>query len=318
MFFDVFNGDADGICSLHQLRLHEPRAAELITGVKRDIHLLRKIRDTADSDITVLDISLESNRPEIERLLNRRCRIFYVDHHFAGAVPDSPAFTSHIDPDPDICTSLIVDRLLNGRYRAWAVAGAFGDNLHQAATRTAVSLNLTGDQLRMLQEIGELFNYNGYGLTLADLHFPPQVLYKSLIPYTDPFAFFQQSEILARLRAGYAEDMRRARASPPLMENRAGRIYKLPAASWARRTAGVFSNEKARERPDLAHALLIDNGDMTFRVSVRAPLAKKSGADTLCLAFPTGGGRAAAAGINALPAAMLPDFLQSFEQSFLP
>ncbi|RUM38930.1 MAG: acetyltransferase, partial [Desulfobulbus sp.] len=39
--YDVFNGDADGICALHQLRLHDPRPdAHLVTGVKRDICLL--------------------------------------------------------------------------------------------------------------------------------------------------------------------------------------------------------------------------------------------------------------------------------------
>ncbi|MCE2831577.1 MAG: acetyltransferase, partial [Oxalobacteraceae bacterium] len=31
-FFDVFNGDADGICALHQVRLHCPRDAVLVTG----------------------------------------------------------------------------------------------------------------------------------------------------------------------------------------------------------------------------------------------------------------------------------------------
>ncbi len=40
VFYDVFNGDADGICALHQLRLSEPRASVLITGVKRDIALV--------------------------------------------------------------------------------------------------------------------------------------------------------------------------------------------------------------------------------------------------------------------------------------
>ena len=39
MLFDVFNGDADGICALLQLRLERPLATQLITGVKRDIQL---------------------------------------------------------------------------------------------------------------------------------------------------------------------------------------------------------------------------------------------------------------------------------------
>ncbi|HTN65634.1 MAG TPA: acetyltransferase, partial [Burkholderiaceae bacterium] len=32
--FDVFNGDADGLCALHQLRLAAPLDAVLITGIK--------------------------------------------------------------------------------------------------------------------------------------------------------------------------------------------------------------------------------------------------------------------------------------------
>jgi hypothetical protein len=317
MYYDVFNGDADGICALHQLRLAEPRpTAELITGVKRDIRLLYRIKDVADADITVLDISLESNRQDLQLLLAHNCRVFYVDHHFAGTVPDSPAFTSLIDPDPEVCTALLVDRLLAGRYRSWAVVGAFGDNLHAAATRAAASLKLADAELDRLRELGELLNYNGYGPSLADLHFPPHRLYAALKPYPDPFAFYQRSVVLGRLRDGYQEDMQRAHSASPLLESAAGRIYILPPEPWARRVAGVFSNEKAREKPALAHALLIENQDKTYRISVRAPLANKTHADTLCLAFPTGGGRAAAAGINGLPPDMLPSFLQSFEQVF--
>lgn len=36
-FFDVFNGDADGVCALHQVRLHCPRDAVLVSGVQRVI-----------------------------------------------------------------------------------------------------------------------------------------------------------------------------------------------------------------------------------------------------------------------------------------
>jgi hypothetical protein len=68
----------------------------------------------------------------------------------------------------------------------------------------------------------------------------------------------------------------------------------------------------------MAHALLVDNGDATFMVSVRAPLARRTGADSLCRAFPTGGGRAAAAGINALPAGQVEDFFQKFIEVFAP
>ena len=53
-YFDVFNGDADGLCALQQLRLAEPRAATLVTGVKRDIALLRRVPRVAGASVTVL------------------------------------------------------------------------------------------------------------------------------------------------------------------------------------------------------------------------------------------------------------------------
>ena len=43
LYIDVFNGDADGVCALHQLRLHNPQESRLVTGVKRDTLLLKRI-----------------------------------------------------------------------------------------------------------------------------------------------------------------------------------------------------------------------------------------------------------------------------------
>ena len=78
-YFDVFNGDADGICALHQLRLAEPRPdARLVTGVKRDIRLLQKLSGTRDAQITVLDVSLDSNRDALLSLLQTGCKSLYV------------------------------------------------------------------------------------------------------------------------------------------------------------------------------------------------------------------------------------------------
>lgn len=316
MDYDVFNGDADGICALHQLRLHEPREAELISGVKRDVKLLAKIKKIAVGDrVTVLDISMDSNKEDLLRLLES-AEVFYADHHFAGDIPSSPFLSAHLDPSADCCTSLIVDRLLDGKFRAWAVAAAFGDNLHEAARQAGATLRLSEESLASLRELGELFNYNGYGKTVADLHFSPQELYRAVQPFADPFAFIEKSPALPALREGFHNDMERAKRSKAEEIEGVGRIFHFPGESWARRVAGVFSNEKARERPNVAHALLVDNLDGTFLVSVRAPLKRKEGADALCRAFPTGGGRAAAAGINSLPMSMLDEFSAAFRRTF--
>ena len=50
-----------------------------------------------------------------------------------------------------------------------------------------------------------------------------------------------------------------------------------------------------------------ENGN--YLVSVRAHMTNKQGAEDRCMQFPTGGGRAGAAGINDLPAESLDDFV---------
>ena len=56
MIFDVFNGDADGLCALHQWRLAHPAESTLVTGVKRDIRLLSKVDAHAGDEVCVFDI----------------------------------------------------------------------------------------------------------------------------------------------------------------------------------------------------------------------------------------------------------------------
>ncbi|MCB1829773.1 MAG: acetyltransferase, partial [Gammaproteobacteria bacterium] len=84
---DVFNGDADGICALQQLRLAQPCQSTLVTGVKRDISLLQQVEGGAGDHITVLDISLDKNREALVRLLAQGARLSYYDHHYAGEIP---------------------------------------------------------------------------------------------------------------------------------------------------------------------------------------------------------------------------------------
>ena len=67
-YYDIFNGDADGLLALHQLRLHEPRDAERITGVKRDIELVARVEARAGDRVTVLDVSLDKNRDALLRI----------------------------------------------------------------------------------------------------------------------------------------------------------------------------------------------------------------------------------------------------------
>lgn len=315
--YDVFNGDADGICALHQLRLANPDpGAQLITGVKRDITLLSRIADIKSSQITVLDISMQANMEPLQQLLAADNDIVYIDHHFSGEIPASPRLRHHLDPAPDQCTSLIVDGLLDGRFRLWAICGAFGDNLHTVATAAASRLSLTTEQTSRLRKIGELLNYNGYGADLQDLYFPPANLYHDIREYTNPLDFYEQSQYLKTLRMGFDNDMSLALSQPVFDSNGRNRIYRFPDSPWSRRVSGVFANLKARENPAGAHALITENNDGTLRVSVRAPLDDCRNADRLCGSFPSGGGRTAAAGINCLPVDLLSSFTQAFNDTY--
>ena len=126
----AFNGDADGLCALQQLRLSEnPVAVELVTGPKRRTKLLAGIAAGAGDEVTVLDVSFHANRDGVERLLATGARVRYFDHHHAGALPSHARLEAHIDLAPSTCTSVIVNDYLNSRFRAWAAVGAFGDNL---------------------------------------------------------------------------------------------------------------------------------------------------------------------------------------------
>ncbi|MBL4775927.1 MAG: acetyltransferase [Mariprofundus sp.] len=315
--YDVFNGDADGICALHQLRLAEPRHATLVTGVKRDISLLKRVQAEAGEQVTVLDISLHKNRDDLIRLLDAGALVQYFDHHFAGAVPEHACFDAHIDTLADTCTSLLVNDYLKGAYLPWAVTAAFGDNLFQAAGQAAAPLHLSEAQLQQLEHLGTLINYNGYGLTVDDLYFSPDDLYRSIRPFESPFDFIQASSSFRRLSEGYAADIEQAQLLPIEIEEDAVQVILLPDEAWARRVVGVFGNALARGAVDRAHALITALPDGDYRISVRAPLNNKTGADELCMQFPTGGGRKAAAGINHLPAAMLDAFVDAFRQRYI-
>lgn len=317
MNFDVFNGDADGLCALLQLRLDQPTESTLVTGVKRDIQLLQRV-DARDGDhVTVLDISMAKNSGDLQRILERGASVLYIDHHQAGQIPESSQLEAVIDTDANVCTSLLVDRRLEGKYRAWAVAAAFGDNLKESARAAAAELDLTQQQLAQLEELGVCLNYNGYGGDLTDLLFVPDQLFRELLPYTSPFDFIAGNRaVFEALREGYRGDMQRAQALQPDFQTKDIALYRMPDEPWSRRVSGVFANQLANESPDRAHAIVTVNRDQTLTVSVRAPLNNKTGADTLCQSFPTGGGRKAAAGINRLPASELDTFITRFSRQY--
>ncbi len=317
---DVFNGDADGICALLQLHLSQPERInnQLITGVKRDINLLKKVpANTHALHITVLDISLDKNRLELQQLLDRGFSVFYADHHFAGDFPEHPNLQRYIDTKPDICTSLIINKLLNHDYYRWAITGAYGDNMNYNADQLAIKNQISDKNRIKLNNLGTYLNYNAYGTSIKDLHFNPEKLFQKLVLYSNPLDFINDplSEF-SHLEYGFQEDMLLARKTKATIQTEQIAVYILDDASWARRVNGVWSNELVNQFPQRAHAVITHNKEQNYTISVRAPLLKRFGADELCRQFPSGGGRKAAAGINQLPKTQLEKFIKAFESQY--
>ncbi|WP_414931548.1 DHHA1 domain-containing protein [Vibrio europaeus] len=317
MHFDVFNGDADGVIALLQLRLADPKPSTLVTGVKRDIQLLEKISLSADDTLTVLDISMDKNKAGLEKALAIGAGVFYADHHKSGEIPRNANLDAHIDLDANTCTALIIDELLGGRYHAWAITAAYGDNLIAKADELANKAGLSDEQKRQLKQLGTLINYNGYGSELEDLHFHPAALFQELLAYDDPFAVIaDQNSPFLFLRAAYQADMDGALAIKAKYRSAKLAVFELPNQASSRRISGVYGNHLANKAPNSAHAVLTENSDGTYTVSLRAPLNNKQGAGDICTQFPSGGGRAAAAGINALRKEQLNAFIEAVEQYY--
>ncbi|MBW2710158.1 MAG: DHH family phosphoesterase, partial [Deltaproteobacteria bacterium] len=235
----------------------------------------------------------------------------------AGEIPDHDSLDANIDTDANVCTSLLVNESLNGKYLPWAVTAAFGDNLFTSAEDAATPLNLSCEQLEQLKELGTCINYNGYGASLDDLIYTPEDLYQLIKPYKDPFDFIDNEAGYKKLRDGYHYDVKHAEHIEPEHISDSHALFVLPDEKWARRVSGVFANSLAQQFPARAHAMLTEKSDGAYLVSVRAPLENKTGADELCRLFPTGGGRKAAAGINKLPADQKAAFITAFTSSFI-
>lgn len=318
-YYDVFNGDADGICALRQLRLALPVESTIVTGLKREIALLESVPAVRGDIVTVLDISLDRNRKGLASLLGRGVFVQYFDHHYAGPLPRHPLFTALIDESGATCTSALVDRFLSGRFRIWAVVGAFGDAMPELALELAKELALDAAQLDALRELGEALNYNAYGDTPADVMIEPAYLYRCASQHLDPFALLEKEPVIGHIMAERKADLERADGVQPSYTSDTAGAWVLPDAAWSRRVSGTFANRLALSQPHRAHAVLTTAPSGGYTVSIRSPRFPGAlGAAEFCRRYPGGGGRAVAGGIEHLEHASLDAFLEAFAHAWGP
>jgi single-stranded DNA-specific DHH superfamily exonuclease len=309
--FDVCNGDADGLCAALQWGLHDPAPARLITGLKREIDLLRRVPVDQADEVLVCDLSIARNREPLQRLLDAGVRVRYFDHHHADHVPMHAKFEAHLDADAEVCTSLLMDRYLRGRFHGWALVGAYGDALTAVAHRRAAAAGIDEAGRLALRRLGEAINYNAYGDEPSDVRIAPAALFRIMCRYADPLQMIEAEPIVDELDAQRRDDLARAQAVAPALQTERARLVVLPDAPWSRRVIGCLANELAAAAPRQAQAVLKPQARGGYLVCARAPRAAPHGADLLCAAF-GGGGRAAAAGIDVLPSDALERFVAAF------
>lgn len=311
---DICNGDADGLCAVLQWRQQMPAPAILVTGLKREIALLDRVQAMPGDELLVCDLSLQRNLTSLQRLLAQGARVRYFDHHLVTDIPIHPHLETHIEFDSHTCTSLLMDRYLGGACHAWALVGAYGDNLTEVADALAKNAGMESQDRARLRTLGEAINYNAYGEDVHDVYIAPAQLYETLIRYRNPFDLLLHETIVRQLDALRRADLRQVTNVPPHWRNDRASAYLLPDAAWSRRVIGCLANELARAQPALAHAVLKRLREGGYVVSVRAPLSAAGGANTLCQHF-GGAGRATAAGIDHLPEHELDRFLHEFAQA---
>jgi hypothetical protein len=342
----AFNGDADGIISQHLLHLAGIAPALRVTGLKRDLRLLQRVPEsftgTEGCDLYVCDINLGDNRDDLLRMLrNPTIRVTWYDHHEPGEVPRSSRFKAHIVTARGTCTALLVhaDLARKGAFAAtdnpddphlgergaarWAAMAAFGDNVPESADALLAPLSLPAAEREALREAGELLNYNAYGETPEDVLFAPLEVAERMSAFRDPAAFLQDSGLIEPLRRQLQEDEHGMGGLSPVDSRSGASLYALPGEAWARRLGSTFANRVALAEPGRAVAILHPLADGAFQVSIRAPRGpQKNGArdatpaSTLAREFPSGGGRALAAGINHLPAEQVEAFTRRFFDTY--
>ena len=314
--YDVFNGDTDGIFAWHQLRLTHPRAAEIVTGVKRDVNLASKVNAEDGDLVTIMDVSHAKNRKDVQRILDSGAIIEYFDHHDPKELIEHPNITYNINTEPNISTGLIVNSHVNGQNRLWSIATAFGDNHLDLAMNMAKSESLSDEQVLILKQIGLVVNYNSYGQTIEDLFYSPEEIAEAARACgSDIFKFLEQGDIFSTLLENFNADMSSAVCQEPFSISENGVIYTLPNEAWTHRIMGSFSNHLVSTNKNLACAIAVLNSDGTYRISVRSSINNPHGAGNLCGNF-GGGGREKAGGINNLPASDMNTFKEEFDKVF--
>jgi hypothetical protein len=158
--FDVCVGDADGLCSVLQWRLHVPKATQILAVPRCSVEAMRYFQFCPGDEVLVCNLSMKARPFRAPLASAPGATVEYLDCRAQGTRPlHGNAVGS---PSTRACTSLLVDHLLRGKFRGWALVGAYGSQLKHWADRQATKLGLAEVQRGRLQRLGEVITYNAF------------------------------------------------------------------------------------------------------------------------------------------------------------
>lgn len=316
----ALNGDADGIFSfriLHEsLGLRESNV-RIVSDVKRQTHLIERVLAAENEDIYALDIELSKNSESVLKLINKN-RFFWFDHHVSKFSVDEIInhinFHNFINTASNYNTSKIAYEKMNSKSSGWMISALFGDGLQEIAQDECDKHKISAADAKVLEQVGRFINYNSYGNSATDLFFHPVDICHDVLKYSDPVEFYRQSEIPKKIERFYEED--RTQFLNFLGQLKAADILDLPNEPWSIRFSGEAGNTLSRMYPDRTFAIVSQNRDSTYNVSVRSSKNSMVHIGQFCNQFHNGGGRAHSGGITSLPSEQLQHFKSEFRKEF--
>jgi hypothetical protein len=170
------------------------------------------------------------------------------------------------------CTSLMVDCLLQGKYRGWALVGAYGKQLKHLADAQATVMGIGAAEREGLQRLGELISYNADVAHTRHLYLEPANLYAQLARYQDPLEFLRCESLAEDLDGVRQSDLERALALPAYWKDGHASVFVLPDQDWASRVSSHFKSRLCEMEPHRAHAVLTPSDTGFFRAAVQASI----------------------------------------------
>ena len=269
---DVCAGDADALCAVLQWRLHEPKAAQMVSGPLCATASLGRFQLLPGDDVLVCNVPFNSQpAPGMSGPIGN-ARVQYLDCRGQAPGDSSPYSKAGHSTDAKVCTSLLVNHLLQGKFGGWALVGAYGSQVQQGVNAHALQLGFSAGARKRLQRLGEVITYNAEVIHPRYLYAEPATLYARLLRYDDPLEFLQSESLADELDELRQSDLQTGLAWKPYWRDAHASVYVLPDEAWAARVARYLKSRLAILDPERAIAVLSPAGTGSYRAAVQPGL----------------------------------------------